>query len=288
MRIRELRIVVLLAAALTGLVAEAQRVSAWTGRAYELTDYLRQKGYAPEVRGLRVLDPVRYERLDFPDRDEFDSFGEVYLIGAYGLLLDATLAVDTPGVYRFTLASDDGSRLWLDGAPLVDNDGKHRVREASGDTLLLAGTYALELWYYNGFSPRMALQFAVERVADAAPVAAAPPTFSLAAGALFASGSAALGSRGELALQPACDALRDRVPRRLRIVGHTDAQGSEASNEHLSRRRAEAVLAALRACAALPPGLQAIVEGRGEREPVATNGTAEGRAANRRVELYVD
>jgi outer membrane protein OmpA-like peptidoglycan-associated protein len=68
------------------------------------------------------------------------------------------------------------------------------------------------------------------------------------------------------------------------IVGHTDSQGTLEYNLDLSRRRAEAVMAALVGSYAVDPQrLQAA--GVGMMAPAATNDTPEGRATNRRVEL---
>ena len=67
----------------------------------------------------------------------------------------------------------------------------------------------------------------------------------------------------------------------MEIAGHTDSTGSESGNLRLSQERADAVLAALRAEDLPLPGLTA--RGYGEADPVADNGTADGRAANRRI-----
>lgn len=72
---------------------------------------------------------------------------------------------------------------------------------------------------------------------------------------------------------------------RVRIVGHTDSSGSDALNNPLSLDRAEAVRDYLIAHGV--PAARVQVEGRGEREPVADNATAEGRARNRRVEIFL-
>jgi type VI secretion system protein ImpK len=58
-----------------------------------------------------------------------------------------------------------------------------------------------------------------------------------------------------------------------------------SSNAILAMRRAEAVAAALRM--QLPAGTSIQPEGRGDREPLASNSTPEGRARNRRVEIIV-
>ncbi|WP_426344541.1 outer membrane protein OmpA [Pseudoduganella sp. R-32] len=68
-------------------------------------------------------------------------------------------------------------------------------------------------------------------------------------------------------------------------VGHTDSMGTDQYNDKLSLRRAEAVKAYL-----LSKGVEAnrvYTEGKGEKQPIADNTTAEGRAKNRRVEIEV-
>ena len=68
-------------------------------------------------------------------------------------------------------------------------------------------------------------------------------------------------------------------------VGHTDSVGSDAYNQKLSVRRSEAVKAYL-----VTKGVEknrVYTEGKGKKQPVADNKTAEGRAKNRRVEIEV-
>ncbi len=54
------------------------------------------------------------------------------------------------GVWTFATVSDDGSRLWIDGKLLVDNDGLHGMQEKSGAIGLKAGWHALEVQWFNG------------------------------------------------------------------------------------------------------------------------------------------
>ena len=68
-------------------------------------------------------------------------------------------------------------------------------------------------------------------------------------------------------------------------VGHTDAIGADAYNQKLSVKRSEAVKSYL-----VSKGVEknrVYTEGKGEKQPVADNKTAEGRAKNRRVEIEV-
>ncbi|MGF1648110.1 MAG: OmpA family protein [Kineosporiaceae bacterium] len=107
-------------------------------------------------------------------------------------------------------------------------------------------------------------------------------TVDVAADVLFAQDSAdlspdALGVLGTVAADIDARATGGRV----QVVGHTDSQASEAYNEDLSRRRAQAVATVLEG--RIRSDVEFVVEGRGEGEPVATNSSPEGRQANRRV-----
>ena len=79
--------------------------------------------------------------------------------------------------------------------------------------------------------------------------------------------------------------LRSNPNAEVRIVGHTDSTGSDAINNPLSVDRANAARDYLvgRGVAAQ----RIATDGRGSREPVADNSSAQGRAKNRRVEIYV-
>jgi outer membrane protein OmpA-like peptidoglycan-associated protein len=71
----------------------------------------------------------------------------------------------------------------------------------------------------------------------------------------------------------------------IRVIGHTDSQGSEMVNLRLSIARAEAVVTHLRDRGIALERLSA--DGRGEADPLTANATEEGRVRNRRVELIL-
>ena len=79
--------------------------------------------------------------------------------------------------------------------------------------------------------------------------------------------------------------LRNNSNTDVRIVGHTDSTGSDATNNPLSMDRAASTRSYLTARGV--DGRRIVIEGMGERYPIATNVTAEGRARNRRVEIFV-
>ncbi|MFN3956456.1 MAG: OmpA family protein [Tepidimonas ignava] len=81
------------------------------------------------------------------------------------------------------------------------------------------------------------------------------------------------------------DGLKRNPAARVTIIGHTDSTGNDAVNNPLSINRAAAVRDYL-VSRGVAVGRIAI-DGRGSREPIASNTTPEGRARNRRVEIFV-
>jgi len=81
------------------------------------------------------------------------------------------------------------------------------------------------------------------------------------------------------------EGLRNSPDADVRIFGHTDSTGSDAINNPLSLDRAESTRNYLTARGV--SGARIHVEGRGSREPIASNDSSEGRARNRRVEIFM-
>ncbi|PIF92520.1 outer membrane protein OmpA-like peptidoglycan-associated protein [Acidovorax sp. 62] len=79
--------------------------------------------------------------------------------------------------------------------------------------------------------------------------------------------------------------LRNNPYSDVRIVGHTDSTGSDAVNNPLSVDRAASTRSYLVARGV--DGRRIAIDGVGERHPIASNDTADGRARNRRVEIFV-
>ena len=65
--------------------------------------------------------------------------------------------VTQDGTYRFGLLSDDGSRLWIDGKRLIDNDGIHPPVELFGKVHLAPGLHQMEVAYFQGPRWQLAL-----------------------------------------------------------------------------------------------------------------------------------
>ena len=105
-------------------------------------------------------------------------------------------------------------------------------------------------------------------------------------GANFDFNKAVLRPDGKVKIDHAIKVMQDNPSIRLSIEGHTDSIGSDAYNQKLSERRANAVREYM-----VSKGISSsrlTTRGFGKSKPIASNKTAEGRAENRRVELIVD
>ena len=102
---------------------------------------------------------------------------------------------------------------------------------------------------------------------------------------LFASGKDALKSQATDSIDQISAIIRKYPEDRLRVIGHTDTDGSEALNAALSLRRANAVKAQL--IRGGVPSEYIMALGMGESQPVASNTSAEGKQLNRRVEIEI-
>lgn len=69
---------------------------------------------------------------------------------AVAVVFEGYLDITTAGAYGFSLASDDGSKLYIDGKTVVDNDGDHGVITANGSIELKPGKHAIRVEYFNG------------------------------------------------------------------------------------------------------------------------------------------
>jgi OOP family OmpA-OmpF porin len=103
-------------------------------------------------------------------------------------------------------------------------------------------------------------------------------------GILFETGKADVKPESDATLKEIAKLLQQNAALKLYVVGHTDNQGTLDMNMDLSRRRAQAVMAALTTKYGLP-GARLAAFGDGPYAPVASNDAEEGRAKNRRVEL---
>jgi len=173
------------------------------------------------------------------------------------------------------------------------------AQDGSGNVVMSGSGLCLHTGYWtpadaktvgcDGYVAQAAAPAAAPAPAPApAPAAAPAPTsekVTFAADAFFDFDKAVLKPDGKAKLDDLVSKLKGMNLEVIIAVGHTDSIGTDAYNQKLSVRRAEAVKSYL-----VSKGIEAnrvYTEGKGEKQPVASNKTAAGRAKNRRVEIEV-
>lgn len=104
-------------------------------------------------------------------------------------------------------------------------------------------------------------------------------------GILFPTNGTKLNDESKATLKQFADKMADLTDTDITILGHTDNTGTAEVNQRISTQRAEAVSTYLSKCGIDKARISA--EGKSFDMPVADNSTVEGRAQNRRVEVYV-
>lgn len=100
--------------------------------------------------------------LNVPRRDYTEGFPTPEMqtvIENFAIRFRGELAIDTPGLYHFGLYSDDGSKLYIGGTLVVDNDGIHAAMGKQGSITLTAGMHPVEIHYFQGPRHAIALQW---------------------------------------------------------------------------------------------------------------------------------
>ena len=158
------------------------------------------------------------------------------------------------------------------------------------DTIVRSGTGLC--WHTGYWTPADAVPSCdgpLTQPASVAPVAVAPvPTaekVTYAADAFFDFDKAIVKPEGKAKLDELVNALTGMDTEVIVAVGHTDWIGTDKYNQKLSERRANAVKAYLVSKGV--PAEKIFTEGKGKKQPIASNKTREGRAKNRRVEVEV-
>ncbi|MCX7218601.1 MAG: OmpA family protein [Burkholderiales bacterium] len=135
-------------------------------------------------------------------------------------------------------------------------------------------------------APVVAPVVAPVAAAKVIPVAPTSEKVTFAADAFFDFDKAVLKPEAKTKLDDMASKLKGINLEVVIAVGHTDSVGSDAYNQKLSIKRAEAVKAYLVSNGGIEAS-RVYTEGKGKKQPVADNKTADGRTKNRRVEIEV-
>ena len=204
--------------------------------------------------------------LAFTDNALVDVPGPDLYVFEVGPDVEGTiLAISVDGTAWSDVGEISGGRAEVDIAAVAEPETSYRFVRLTDDGVKCSGNF-----------PGADID-AVAAIGSAA-------RFTLDGAVLFAVDSTALRDEAQTALTALAEQIAAAGITSFRVVGHTDATGAAEYNQSLSLARALAVRDFLIARPALS-GATATATGAGETEPVASNDTDAGRAANRRVEI---
>ena len=205
------------------------------------------------------------------------------------ILLSAAMIISSCGLSNTAsgslIGSGAGAALGAGIGYLISKDGKGAAIGAAIGTAVGGGTGAIIGKQMDKKAEELAaLENAqVETIEDVNGLKAIKVTF--ANGILFQTNKSALSAAAKKELTQFAKEMSDLPDTDILVIGHTDNTGTAAVNEKLSGERAAAVANLL-----IQNGIdkgRMRAEGHSFNEPVADNATKEGRALNRRVEVYI-
>ncbi len=162
--------------------------------------------------------------------------------------------------------------------------GKHVARDAAIGGA--AGALIGNIWSKHMESQKQAMEEATKGTeVDVVRTADNQLKLNIPSDISFDTNSANLKPELRSVLEQFATGLKSNTGTLVRVVGHTDSKGNDAINNPLSQERANSVRNFLSDRGVAEGRIETV--GRGEREPIASNETVEGRAKNRRVEIFL-
>jgi hypothetical protein len=119
--------------------------------------------YLPKFEKLKPVGTVYTSALNIANSDYQEGFAAITRrFEWFGIDYTGNFYIDNPGKYRFLLASDDGSKLYIDNKMVIDNDGLHTIKPEECSITLKGGIHRIRVVYFQG-SNFVALILAVAR-----------------------------------------------------------------------------------------------------------------------------
>jgi hypothetical protein len=119
--------------------------------------------HLPDFLRLRSLGTIYTTALNIPPQDFKQGFpGMPKRFEWFAIDYTGKFWIDNPGLYTFSLMSDDGARLYIDDREIIDNDGIHSPLERTGSVELSGGIHRIRVSYFQGprFQVALVLQVA--------------------------------------------------------------------------------------------------------------------------------
>jgi hypothetical protein len=112
----------------------------------------------PNFRKLKPAGTIYTVSLNVPPQSFLDGFpGVTKRFEWFAIDYTARFWIEKPGVYRFALISDDGSRMYVDDREIIDDDGIHAAQRRAGSVELSGGIHQIRVSYFQGPRDEVAL-----------------------------------------------------------------------------------------------------------------------------------
>lgn len=137
------------------------RVEGTLDLCHEEVDYEFYDGnYAPTVNNIPTNGALSRGTVNHFNVNTLQNQVDPGDADTYGIRYTGYIQIDNPGTYRFYTSSDDGSRLFINGTEVVNNDGDHGDQESNGTITLTTGLHDLQvLFYENGGSANLEVTY---------------------------------------------------------------------------------------------------------------------------------
>jgi hypothetical protein len=118
------------------------------GLVYQISRYSK---HLPNFEKLKPKGTIYTTSLNVPPRDFRSGFpGVTKRIEWFAIDYTGRFWIEKPGLYRFSLTSDDGARLYIDDEVVADDDGLHPPEERSASLQLAGGVHKIRVSYFQG------------------------------------------------------------------------------------------------------------------------------------------
>ncbi len=111
----------------------------------------RNTSKLPDFRKVRPKGTIYTASLDIPSQDFHQGFpGVTKRFEWFAIDYTGKFWIEKAAAYNFSLTSDDGAKLYIDDAEIINNDGQHPVLEKSGSVELTTGVHRIRVSYFQG------------------------------------------------------------------------------------------------------------------------------------------
>jgi hypothetical protein len=118
------------------------------GLVYQISRYSK---HLPDFEKLKPKGTIYTTSLNVPARDFKSGFpGVTKRIEWFAIDYTGRFWIEKPALYRFSLTSDDGARLYIDDEVVADNDGLHPPEVRTASLQLAGGVHKIRVSYFQG------------------------------------------------------------------------------------------------------------------------------------------